>query len=120
MDGGAEGLLESVGGFGVEEGDLGGAPDAASPTPWMRNRQVVFPILGAVLDLLAVRGRHRLGFEFKRTDAPKLTRSMMVSLDTLRLARIDVVHAGSHGFRMHEKVRAVPMQELLEALKPLA
>ena len=75
---------------------------------------------GAELDLLVVRGRRRLGFEFKRTDAPKLTRSMMVSLDTLSLDRIDVVHAGSHGFPMHEKVRAVPMQELLDAVKPLA
>ena len=75
---------------------------------------------GAELDLLVVRGRHRLGFEFKRTDAPKLTRSMVVSIDTLGLERIDVVHAGSHGFRMHDKVRAVPIGELLDALKPLA
>ena len=75
---------------------------------------------GAELDLLVVRGRHRLGFEFKRTDAPRLTRSMMVSIDTLGLDRIDVVHAGSHGFRMHDKIRAVPIGELLDALKPLA
>ena len=75
---------------------------------------------GAELDLLVIRGRLRLGFEFKRTDAPRMTRSMMVSIDTLGLDRIDVVHAGSHGFRMHDKVRAVPMQGLLDALKPLA
>ena len=75
---------------------------------------------GAELDLLVIRGRRRLGFEFKRTDAPRLTRSMTVSLDTPGLDRIDVIHAGSHGFRMHGKVRAVPIQELLEALKPLA
>ena len=75
---------------------------------------------GAELDLLVIRGRRRLGFEFKRTDAPRLTRSMTVSLDTLGLDRIDVIHAGSHGFRMHDKVRAVPMRALLEALKPLA
>lgn len=75
---------------------------------------------GAELDLLVIRGRRRLGFEFKRTDAPRLTRSMTVSLDTLGLDRIDVIHAGSHGFRMHDKVRAVPIQEVLEALKPLA
>ena len=37
VDGGAEELLESVGGFEVERGDLGVAPDAASPPPWMRN-----------------------------------------------------------------------------------
>ena len=75
---------------------------------------------GAELDLLVIRGRRRLGFEFKRTDAPKPTRSMMVSIDTLGLERIDVVHAGSHGFRMHDKVRAVPMQGLLDAVEPLA
>ena len=56
----------------------------------------------------------------RNAHAPRLTRSMTVSLDTLGLDRIDVIHAGSHGFRMHDKVRAVPMQELLEALKPLA
>ena len=33
VDGGAEELLESAGGFEVEGGDLGVAPDAASPTP---------------------------------------------------------------------------------------
>ena len=75
---------------------------------------------GAELDLLVIRGRRRLGFEFKRTDAPRLTRSMTVSLDTLALDRIDVIHAGSDGFRMHDKVRAVPIRGLLEALKPLA
>ena len=45
---------------------------------------------------------------------------MTVSLDTLGLDRIDVIHAGNHGFRMHNKVRAVPIGELLDALKPLA
>ena len=33
VDGGAEELFESVGGFEVVGGDLGVAPDAASPTP---------------------------------------------------------------------------------------
>ncbi len=75
---------------------------------------------GAELDLFVVRGRRRLGFEFKRTDAPRLTRSMLTALDTLRLDRLDVVHAGRDGYRMHEKVRAVPVAGLLEALRPLA
>ena len=43
----------------------------------------------------------------------------MVSIDTVGLDRIDVIHAGRHGFRMHETVRAVPIRELPEALKPL-
>ena len=44
---------------------------------------------------------------------------MLAALDTLGLERIDVVHAGTHGYRMHERVRAVPMGGLLEVLKPL-
>ena len=75
---------------------------------------------GAELDLLVIRGQNRLGFEFKRTDSPRVTRSMIAALDTLGLERIDVVHAGNHGFPMHERIRAVPMGELLEALRPLA
>ena len=75
---------------------------------------------GAELDLLVTRGRRRLGFEFKRTDSPRVTRSMIAALDSLELERIDVVHAGNHGFPMHKRIRAVPMRDLLEALGPLA
>jgi predicted AAA+ superfamily ATPase len=47
---------------------------------------------GAELDLLVVRGRRRLGLEFKRTSSPAVTRSMRVALEDLRLQRLDVVH----------------------------
>ncbi|MFQ5745019.1 MAG: ATP-binding protein, partial [Acidobacteriota bacterium] len=62
---------------------------------------------GAELDLLVVRGRRRLGYEFKRTDAPKLSSSMKSAIDALGLERIDLVHAGADTYSMHEKVRAV-------------
>lgn len=62
---------------------------------------------GAELDLLVVRGRRRLGFEFKRTDAPRITPSMRTALDALRLERIDVVHAGQDTFPLSDRVRAV-------------
>lgn len=75
---------------------------------------------GAELDLFVIRGRQRLGFEFKRTDAPKATKSMFAALDSLRLDHIDVIHAGSEGFLLHEKIRAVPIGDLLETVKPLA
>ncbi len=69
---------------------------------------------GAELDLLVTRGRRRRGFEFKRTDAPRTTRSMITALDTLGLDRIDVVHAGDRGYPMHERIRAIPMREVME------
>jgi predicted AAA+ superfamily ATPase len=74
---------------------------------------------GAELDLLVVRGKVRLGFEFKRTTAPATTRSMHVALEDLRLSRIDVVHAGSRSFPMHQKIRAIALSRLMDDLKPL-
>jgi len=74
---------------------------------------------GAELDLLVVRGRQRLGFEIKRTSAPTHTRSMHVALADLRLRRLDVVHAGEHGFALAPKVRALPLGRILHDLEPL-
>lgn len=67
---------------------------------------------GAELDLLLVRGGERLGFEIKRTTAPRLTPSMRSALSSLRLDRLTVVHAGEHAFPLGERIQAVPLAEL--------
>ncbi len=74
---------------------------------------------GAELDLLVVRGQRRLGFEIKRTVAPKRTRSMAIALEDLRLDRLDVVHAGSDTFPLADKIRAVAIDRLWADLEPL-
>jgi predicted AAA+ superfamily ATPase len=74
---------------------------------------------GAELDLLIVRGRQRVGFEFKRTDAPRFTPSMRSALETLRLDRLEVVHAGSSTFSLGARVRALPASSIVQELKPL-
>ena len=74
---------------------------------------------GAELDLLVVRGRHRLGFEVKRTDAPKLTPSMRSALADLRLERIDIIHAGTDTFQLSNRVRALGLPRLLLDIEPL-
>ena len=74
---------------------------------------------GAELDLLIVRGRTKLGFEFKRTDAPRTTRSMMSALESLRLERLYVLHAGRDTFDLGKRIRAVAATDLLEELRPL-
>ncbi len=71
---------------------------------------------GAELDFLFVRGRHRLGFEIKRTSSPALTPSMRSALADLDLQRIDVMHAGDHTFWLAPKIRAVAVGRLLEDL----
>lgn len=74
---------------------------------------------GAELDLLVVRGQRRLGFEVKRTSAPKTTRSMRSARELLALDRIDVVHAGDESFPMSEGFRAVAFERIFEDIEPL-
>lgn len=63
---------------------------------------------GAELDLLVVAGARRYGFEIKRAEAPRLTRSMRSAFDTLRLDRLDVIHAGTRRYALAEGIRALP------------
>ena len=74
---------------------------------------------GAELDLLVVRGPRRLGFEIKRTAAPRITPSMRSALSDLKLRRLDVIHAGERTFAMDAKVRAVAFSRLLDHVEPL-
>ena len=74
---------------------------------------------GAEMDLVIISGRKRLGFEVKRTTAPRLTRSMTTALEDLDLDRIDVIHAGEATFPLATKVRAVAARSLLDQLEPL-
>jgi len=74
---------------------------------------------GAELDLLVVRGRRRWGFEFKRTDSPKITVSMRSAMADLGLHRLDVIHAGDHSFELSKRIRAIALSRLQSDLKPL-
>jgi predicted AAA+ superfamily ATPase len=74
---------------------------------------------GAELDLLVVRGILRLGFEFKRTSAPRITPAMRHAIADLRLQRLEVIHAGERTFPLAENVRAVALARLLADLNPL-
>lgn len=67
---------------------------------------------GAELDLLVVRGRVRLGFEIKRSTAPKLTPSMRSAVESLKLDKLTVIHAGNHAFPLAERVEALPFGAL--------
>ena len=62
---------------------------------------------GAELDLLVFEGGRRIGFEFKRTSTPRLTRSMRSALDDLRLERLYVVFPGRSRFPLEKRVEAV-------------
>jgi predicted AAA+ superfamily ATPase len=75
---------------------------------------------GAELDLLVTRGSRRLGFEIKHTSAPRLTPSMRHAAHDLKLDSLTVIHAGSHLFPLADRIVAVPLQRMLDAINPLA
>lgn len=75
---------------------------------------------GAELDLLVMRGRQRLGFEFKRTTAPAVTRSMHIALEDLRLAKLYVVHAGTRSFPLASRIHALALSRILQDLPVLS
>jgi hypothetical protein len=99
-------------GFGVETiiRHLGAEPDECFS--WATHA-------GAELDLLVVRGRTRLGFDFKRTTAPAATRSMHVAVEDLKLDRLDVVHAGRETYPLSKGIRAVAMSRVLQNIERL-
>lgn len=68
---------------------------------------------GAELDLLLFKDGQRIGVEFKRSDAPRLTPSMRIALADLRLDALYVVYPGTQRYFLAPGVEAVPLGALL-------
>ena len=68
---------------------------------------------GAELDLLLLRGNQRIGIEFKRADVPKVTLSMRIAMDDLKLDALYVVYPGEQRFVLADGIEAVPLWALL-------
>jgi len=58
----------------------------------------------AELDLLLFHKGKRLGFEFKYTDAPKLTKSMQIAVDDLKLDELIVIYPGNREYKLTENI----------------
>lgn len=67
---------------------------------------------GSELDLMMIRGGRRTGVEFKRNDAPKMTRSMAVALEDLKLDELLVVYPGTRSYQIAERARVLPLAEI--------
>jgi predicted AAA+ superfamily ATPase len=70
---------------------------------------------GAELDLLLFKGGRRLGVEVKRMDAPKLTPSMRIALEDLKLEHLVVLYPGPKEYALAEHVRVVPLATVAES-----
>ncbi|MGE3175759.1 MAG: ATP-binding protein [Planctomycetota bacterium] len=71
---------------------------------------------GSELDLMFVHESLRVGVEFKREDAPRVTRSMRISQQDLRLDRLLVVYPGSRRYRLDEGIECLPLSQLDSAI----
>ena len=72
---------------------------------------------GAELDLFILQDGKRLGFELKCMDAPRLTKSMQIALEDLRLKQLWVVYPGTRSYRLHRNVEVVSISDLVSALR---
>jgi predicted AAA+ superfamily ATPase len=67
---------------------------------------------GAELDLLLLKAGRRLGVEAKRADAPKVTPSMRIALEDLRLDHLTVLYPGETQYELDERISVVPLTAL--------
>lgn len=66
----------------------------------------------AELDLFAFKNGKRLGFEFKYTDNPKITKSMNIALEDLKLDHLYVIFPGDQYFPMSEKITGCGLEKI--------
>ena len=71
---------------------------------------------GAELDLLVLKDGRRVGYEFKYTDAPRITPSIRIALQDLKLDKLSVVVPGEESFILSEKVDVVGLGNLPKSL----
>jgi len=64
---------------------------------------------GAELDLLLFKDGRRLGVEVKRADAPRLTPSIRIAMEDLRLEQVIVLYPGATRYAIADRVAAVPL-----------
>lgn len=63
----------------------------------------------AEIDLLVFHKGKRLGFEFKYTDIPKMTKSLHIAKDLLKLDEVSIVYPGKKEFAVEDGIFAKPL-----------
>ena len=71
---------------------------------------------GAELDLCWLVGPERVGVEFKYTSSPRVTKSMRIVLEDLRLDHLYVVYPGQDTFAMGDRITATSIMTMHNVL----
>ena len=65
---------------------------------------------GSELDLFFMSQGRRIGFEIKRVDAPRISRSMRIALHDLNLDMLNVIYPGKREYLLEDKIRVLPLR----------
>lgn len=66
------------------------------------------------LDLLIIKNGKRLGFEFKHSDAPRLSSPMQLAQETLKLDKLTVIYPGKSEYRLAPKIEVAGLESYLQ------
>jgi len=69
---------------------------------------------GAELDLLVFDAGKRIGYEIKHTDSPRLTRSLRIAQQDLKIDELYVVYPGAERFPLDDRVGAIGLEMLVQ------
>ncbi|MDH4467866.1 MAG: ATP-binding protein [Bacteriovoracaceae bacterium] len=72
---------------------------------------------GAEIDLLWMNHGKKIGFEFKYSDSPKVTASMMSAIDILKLDKLYIVYPGDKEAVLGKKIELLSMDTFLKKEK---
>jgi predicted AAA+ superfamily ATPase len=80
----------------------------------LRNEELYFWAVHeqAELDLLSTADGKMVGYEFKYTDKPQLTKSMLTAYSLLKLNALYVVYPGNVSFKLSPGIEAIPLPEV--------
>ncbi len=71
----------------------------------------------AELDLFIIKHGKRLGFEFKYTDSPKITKSMLIAMEDLKLDQLVVIYPGKETFPLNKGITACGLEAYLKQIE---
>ncbi len=74
---------------------------------------------GAEIDLILRRGDSLYGIECKRADTPRITPSIRIALDDLKLKHVFIIYPGTQRFPLGSRVEAIPLQVLSKGMSLL-
>ncbi len=68
---------------------------------------------GSELDLFVIKGGQRIGYEFKYSEAPKITKSMHNVIEDLKLDRLTIVTPGERSYELAEGITVKSLREAI-------